>query len=124
MALPGYPPTGHVMSRSSQGKKIIFIWGSAGEGGGALMSSRPTLLWTFCWVTRYPAARSTSHSGQRTLWLSLYWCVRPSPVILSPQDSVECPPIAQQGWHAILAVLPTLVYGQTRPNSSIRMLNA
>ena len=37
---------------------------------------------------------------------------------------MQCPPIAQQGWHNILTVFPIMVCSPTWSNSYARMLNA
>ena len=81
------------------------------ERGGGIPLSSPctTPCWNCQWAARDITARYASHLGKRNSWWSLYRCVRPSPVILRPQASTECPPFAQKGWHAILTVFPTLV---------------
>ena len=87
-------------SNSSPGKStslvtlVNYFWYVQGSfwGVGGEVTPRSTFLtpcWTWWWVARNPAARSTYHSGHIIHVCIHYLFVRPSPIIWSPQASAK-----------------------------------
>ena len=106
-------------------ESISYTTGDQPGGGGVpLRSPLPTPFCTCRWISRYPASMYASKSGKKTHWWSLSCYVRPYTIILRLYAFMYWTPIAWQGWHVIITILPTLVCIQTHANIYVRMLSA
>ena len=69
-------------------KKFTGIWWVGRGGEVPPRYPFPTRCWTWRWVARKPAAKSTLQLGQQTSWCSIYLCVIPSTIIQTPYASL------------------------------------